>query len=91
MRELRNVVQRALILARGKTLHVKLSDDSIIPKNPEQSLQAVERAHIERILAQTDWQIAGKYGAAEILGMKPTTLRSRMERLGVPTRISKGH
>ncbi len=91
VRELRNVIERALILARGKTLHVELSSSGIVQKSPEQSLEAVERAHIERILAQTNWQIAGKFGAAEILGMKPTTLRSRMERLGVPTRISKGH
>ncbi len=91
VRELRNVIERALILTRGKTLHVELSTDGIAQKTPEQSLEAVERAHIERVLAQTNWQIAGKSGAAEILGMKPTTLRSRMERLGVPTRISKGH
>ena len=90
VRELRNVIERALILARGKTLHVELSSGGIVQKSPEQSLEAVERAHIERILAQTNWQIAGKSGAAEIIGMKPTTLRSRMERLGVPTRISKG-
>ena len=89
VRELRNVIERALILARGKTLHVNLSSDDNL-QSPEQSLEAVERAHIERILAQTNWQIAGKSGAAKILGMKPTTLRSRMERLGVPTRIQKG-
>ena len=49
-----------------------------------------ERAHIERIPVQTHWQITGKSGAAKILEKNPTTLCSRMERLGVPTRIPKG-
>jgi PAS domain S-box-containing protein len=91
VRELRNVVERALILAHDQTLHIDLSTGATVQESQEQSLQAVERAHIEHVLAQTNWRIAGKSGAAEILGIKPTTLRSRMERLGVPTRNSRGH
>lgn len=91
VRELRNVVERALILAHDQTLHIDLSTGTAAQESQEQSLQAVERAHIEHVLTMTDWRIAGKSGAAEILGIKPTTLRSRMERLGVPTRSSRGH
>jgi transcriptional regulator with GAF, ATPase, and Fis domain len=91
VRELRNVVERALILAHDQTLHIDLSTGAPAQESQEQSLQAVERAHIEHVLTMTDWRIAGKSGAAEILGIKPTTLRSRMERLGVPTRSSRGH
>jgi len=91
VRELRNVVERAMILTRGKTLQVELATGGIAREIQDQSLEAVECAHIERILAQTNGRIAGKLGAAEILGIKPTTLRSRMERLGIPTRNSKSH
>ena len=89
VRELRNVIERAMILARGKTLQVELSSIGTTHDVPDRSLEAVERAHIESILDQTNGRIAGKFGAAEILGIKPTTLRSRMERLGVATRNSK--
>ena len=91
VRELRNVIERALIVARDETLRVDLPADTIEPLPQEMSLDAVERNHIERVLDQTNCQIAGKSGAAEILGIKPTTLRSRMQRLGIPTRNSRGH
>jgi transcriptional regulator with GAF, ATPase, and Fis domain len=50
------------------------------------TLEEAERAHIEAALAQTRGVIHGPRGAAAILGLKPTTLRSRMERLGIPFR-----
>ena len=85
VRELRNIIERAMILTQGKTLQVELSNIDIAQEMHNQSLEAVERAHIESILEQTKGRIAGKLGAAEILGIKPNTLRSRMERLGVST------
>jgi formate hydrogenlyase transcriptional activator len=47
------------------------------------SLEDVERAHVLRVLAETGWRIAGKGGAAEILGMKRTTLLAKMNKLGI--------
>ncbi|HEY7698412.1 MAG TPA: helix-turn-helix domain-containing protein, partial [Vicinamibacteria bacterium] len=55
----------------------------------EGSLADVERRHILQVLEKTQWRIAGRGGAAERLGLKPSTLRSRMEKLGVRRRPSE--
>ena len=47
------------------------------------SLEDVERRHIESVLAQTNWMIEGERGAAKILNLNPSTLRSRMKNLGI--------
>jgi transcriptional regulator with GAF, ATPase, and Fis domain len=47
------------------------------------SLAEIERDYIERILDETQWRIEGKGGAAEILGLKPSTLRGRIRKLGL--------
>ena len=54
------------------------------------SLDDVERRHIESVLSQTNWMIAGERGAAKILDLNPSTLRSRMQKLGIkrPERAS---
>jgi len=56
------------------------------------SLEEVEREHIVDILARTGWRVSGKNGAAEILGLKPTTLESRLAKLGIkrPDRNAAG-
>ena len=84
VRELRNVVERAMILSRHETLHVELP----VPKGPGVSndlatLPDVERQHITDTLAKTGWRVRGKNGAAEILGLKASTLESKMKRLGI--------
>ncbi len=85
VRELRNVIERAMILARGPTLHIAL--DACPTRAPtlgsDGSLEAIERSHILRILEQTGWRIRGQGGAAERLAVKPTTLESLMKRLGL--------
>jgi transcriptional regulator with GAF, ATPase, and Fis domain len=48
-----------------------------------ETIEEVERAHIEKVLAACDWKIRGKGGAAEHLGLKRTTLQSRMKKLGI--------
>jgi transcriptional regulator with GAF, ATPase, and Fis domain len=48
-----------------------------------ETIEEVERAHIEKVLAECDWKIRGKGGAAEHLGLKRTTLQSRMKKLGI--------
>jgi PAS domain S-box-containing protein len=93
VRELRNVVERALITSTGG--HVRLA--SVLPgaapgTKPllsgagvltEHDLREVERENLMRALDATGWRVGGKAGAASLLGMKPSTLRSRMTALGV--------
>jgi transcriptional regulator with GAF, ATPase, and Fis domain len=85
VRELRNVIERAMILARGTTLHVSLGRTPMPApgKAPVGTLEASERAHILRALKQTGWRIRGSGGAAELLDIKPTTLDSRVKKLGI--------
>ncbi|WPL14885.1 MULTISPECIES: sigma 54-interacting transcriptional regulator [Thiorhodovibrio] len=93
VRELRNLIERAMILARGPTLHINIGALASAPApvtaspSPEMiardSLAARERAHILEILELTGWRIRGAGGAAERLDLKPTTLESRMKRLGI--------
>jgi transcriptional regulator with GAF, ATPase, and Fis domain len=49
----------------------------------DSSLEDVERHHIESVLTQTGWMIEGQSGAAKILNLNPSTLRSRMQKLGI--------
>jgi DNA-binding NtrC family response regulator len=89
VRELENVIERASILTAGDTLSldpawlVPESKDSESIPGDEGTLAEAERRHIVRALEKTHWRIAGRGGAAEQLGLKPSTLRSRMEKLGV--------
>jgi transcriptional regulator with GAF, ATPase, and Fis domain len=84
VRELRNATERAMILSEGRHLRVDSLKKSpgIAASNPL-TLQALEKQYIEGVLKKTSWRISGKQGAAELLGLKPTTLRSRMNKLGI--------
>lgn len=91
IRELENIMERAVILSNGMWLDV--SQDmlptaaaaiAIEPaSNPTASLDEVQRDHIIAALDQTEWVIEGARGAAQILGLHPNTLRSRMKKLGI--------
>ena len=83
VRELRNVVEHAMIVSSGKTLEVHLprTVTSEIPANL--SLDDAERSHILDVLQKSDWRLAGQGGAAEILGLKRTTLQSKMKKLDI--------
>jgi formate hydrogenlyase transcriptional activator len=86
IRELRNVVERAMILARGPVLQVKLGHKPLqlqAVKPTDGTLDEAERAHIVRALERCGWRIRGANGAAEQLDVKPTTLESRMKKLGI--------
>ena len=85
VRELRNLIERAMILARGPTLHIALGRSPLraLPNAPTGTLEEAERAHIVQALERVGWRIRGPGGAAEVLSMKPTTLESRMKKLGV--------
>jgi formate hydrogenlyase transcriptional activator len=84
IRELRNVIERAMIVITGRSLSVQLPE-SPPPPAPATSprLADVEREHILAVLKSSDWRIRGMSGAANRLGMKPTTLETRMAKLGL--------
>jgi PAS domain S-box-containing protein len=83
IRELRNVVERAMIVATGTRLHIPLPTPSIAAKKHYVALNDVEREHIRQVLESTGWRIRGSSGAAARLGLKPTTLETRMAKLGL--------
>ena len=85
VRELRNVIERAMILATGTELRIELPEPDAIgePGQKSRLLRDVEKVHVTQILILTRGRIRGKGGAAEILGLKPTTLYSLMQRLGI--------
>ena len=83
VRELRNVVERAMILCRSEKLVIDLPEPSAPGTEEGVTLDEIQRRHILHILAQTGSRIRGSGGAAELLGIKPTTLESRMLRLGI--------
>jgi transcriptional regulator with GAF, ATPase, and Fis domain len=85
VRELRNVIERAMILASDSTLRITLPEttDERAPAPAAATLQDSERRHIEVTLAQCGWRIRGEGGAAARLGLKPSTLESRMRKLGI--------
>jgi formate hydrogenlyase transcriptional activator len=86
VRELQNVIERAVILSPDGRFDLGEMVAAPPPGNPgekPQSLEDVERRHIEAVLDQTRWRISGDRGAAKILGLKRTTLEARMKKLGI--------
>ena len=86
IRELENVIERAMILAKGSMLQINdvLLHGNSAPMMPvADSLEEVERAHILRVLQDMNWIIEGNHGAAVRLGLHPNTLRSRMQKLSL--------
>jgi transcriptional regulator with GAF, ATPase, and Fis domain len=91
IRELENLVERALIMGDGQAFSVAerasqgdgaarrqaMAPDSLA------SLEEIERAHIRQVLQEVSWKIEGNAGAARILGLKPSTLRARLHKLGI--------
>jgi DNA-binding NtrC family response regulator len=85
IRELQNLIERAVVLSDGPVLKIDdamLGIDSDVAAAPV-ALEDVERTHILRTLVETNWVIHGNRGAANILGINPSTLRSRMVKLGI--------
>lgn len=91
IRELRNLIERAAILCQTDTLEISPTNNlSKQPSTkgvqefpPSMTLEEVQKLHILKILELTGWRIRGERGAARILGLKPTTLESRMAKLGI--------
>ena len=89
IRELRNVIEHALIVSRGDTISVTLPEHAGRTLPATITLEEMERRHITSVLEATSWRVKGQGGAAQILGLNPTTLFSRMKRLGIPLRKEK--
>jgi formate hydrogenlyase transcriptional activator len=88
VRELENLIERSVILSPGPDLRVPLAElkasaAAAPPTNGATTLEDAEREHILRTLKETHWTIGGPAGAAARLGMKRTTLQSRMKHLGI--------
>ena len=89
IRELENFIERAVILSRGATLDVPLAElkqpskAPLAETAPFTTLDAAEREHIRHVLQAANWQVGGPNGAAAKLGMKRTTLQSKMAKLGI--------
>lgn len=88
VRELENLMERSVILSEGSVLRVPVSElrpltSSAESKVPNQNLDYTERQHIIRVLRETQGKISGPFGAAVRLGLKRTTLQSKMQRLGI--------
>jgi transcriptional regulator with GAF, ATPase, and Fis domain len=89
IRELENVIERAVIHCQGNVLHLSERFETppeTLAESPEsntKSLEEIEREYIIRILESTGGRIEGRNGAAKILGLNPSTLRTRMIKLGI--------
>jgi len=107
IRELQNVIERAVVLSKGPALEIERSAlfdfppaepvASIPARSPTlasppsssvRSLEEVERQHIVDVLTQANWRIEGDRGAAKLLNLRPSTLRSRMQKLGIVRRLA---
>jgi formate hydrogenlyase transcriptional activator len=95
VRELENLIERSVILSDGPTLRVPISElrksTADIAAPSDHTLDAAEREHIIRVLRETGGQISGPDGAARRLGLKRTTLQSKMQRLGISRRDYSNH
>jgi transcriptional regulator with PAS, ATPase and Fis domain len=93
IRELQNVLERSVILARENMMEIPESafpvtissaiSQTDTPNNGHGSLASMEKNHIQGVLEKTNWKVSGEGGAAEILDIHPNTLRSRMEKLAI--------
>jgi PAS domain S-box-containing protein len=87
IRELENILERAVILTTGSTLAIAPDllplADAAPAGRQQQTLEAIERDHIVSVLHQSEWVVDGPRGAARILGLHPNTLRNRMKKLGI--------
>jgi formate hydrogenlyase transcriptional activator len=95
IRELQNFVERSVLLTQGPILSPRAAELKALinaaASPPTQSLSGAERAHILGILKETNWVVGGRNGAAARLGLKRTTLISRMQKLGISNTLAGLH
>jgi PAS domain S-box-containing protein len=86
IRELENIIERSIILCHGHQLEIGnwfRGESQPEDEKRRRTLTEVERAHILQVLDSTHWRVSGPNGAAQILGINPQTLVSRMKKLGI--------
>jgi DNA-binding NtrC family response regulator len=85
VRELQNVIEKAVIIANDKKLRIEIPENpkSISSAEPFKTLEDMEREYILKVLKFMKWRIDGPEGAAIVLGLNPSTLRFRMNKLGI--------
>jgi transcriptional regulator with GAF, ATPase, and Fis domain len=83
VRELRNVIERGLILSTDAIFRAELPDLERDSNRGMRRLDEVEREYLRSTLQATRWRVRGKGGAAEVLGLKPTTLEARLKKLSI--------
>ena len=87
IRELENLIERSVILTEGTVLRPPMAELTLypeeLPQETDNTLEAAERDHIARVLKETRGVISGRHGAAAKLGLKRTTLQSKMQKLGI--------
>jgi formate hydrogenlyase transcriptional activator len=81
IRELQNVIERAVILSQSPVLDVPVCELKSMAEDP--TLAGREREYIFRVLQETNWVVSGEHGAAKRLGLNRSTLQSKMRRLGI--------
>ncbi|MBB4078440.1 PAS domain S-box-containing protein [Lewinella aquimaris] len=101
VRELENIIQRALIVSGGEFLEISLDGPAVHPEAADTfgatrssaprilNFEEMQRQHIMQVLGMTDGKVSGKGGAAELLGLNPQTLFSKMRKLGIDRRGAK--
>ena len=83
IRELENVIEHAIIISENGILNIEFSRSSNGSETVVVKLEDVERNHIIQVLESTNWRLGGKGGAAELLGLKRTTLYERIKSLEI--------
>lgn len=94
IRELENIIERAMILSQNEILEYvewipteKIYESGNGNNTAASKLEDVEKEHIVRILKKTGWKVSGEKGAAKILGLNATTLEARMKKLGIKREV----
>ncbi len=83
IRELKNIIERAMIPCQDSTLRIHLPGPTESKASQTTVLADIEKRHIVNTLNSTNWRVGGKNGAAEILGLKRTTLLTKMKKLNI--------
>jgi formate hydrogenlyase transcriptional activator len=94
VRELANVIERAIITTTGAVLQISNTMETLpdmSPHTPSKTLEEMEREYIIAVREATGWKIEGPDGAAKILGLNPSTLRTRMKKLGIQDSRPRPH
>lgn len=86
-----SVIEVATHTGRAESASQAALEQPLVTPAGASSLEEMERHHIELVLAQTGWVVEGPEGAAKILNLHPSTLRSRMQKLGIKRRSSSSN